>query len=50
VAESKWGYKWVKWVTKIELSDDAEYRGFWEERGYNNGGDIDGPIFENRSQ
>jgi DMSO/TMAO reductase YedYZ molybdopterin-dependent catalytic subunit len=50
VAESKWGYKWVKWVTKIELSDDAEYRGFWEERGYNNDGDIDGPIFENRSR
>lgn len=44
VAEDKWGYKWVKWVTKIELSDDAEYRGFWEVRGYNNKGDVEGPI------
>jgi DMSO/TMAO reductase YedYZ molybdopterin-dependent catalytic subunit len=46
VAESKWGYKWVKWVTKIELSDDADYRGYWEERGYNNDGDVEGPVFE----
>jgi DMSO/TMAO reductase YedYZ molybdopterin-dependent catalytic subunit len=46
VAESKWGYKWVKWVTKIELSDDTDYRGYWEERGYNNNGDVEGPIFE----
>jgi DMSO/TMAO reductase YedYZ molybdopterin-dependent catalytic subunit len=50
VAESKWGYKWVKWVTAIELSDDAEYQGTWEKRGYNNDGDIDGPIFEDRSR
>lgn len=50
VAESKWGYKWVKWVTKIELSDDADYRGYWEERGYNNDGDITGPIFEDRNR
>jgi DMSO/TMAO reductase YedYZ molybdopterin-dependent catalytic subunit len=46
VAESKWGYKWVKWVTKIELSDDTDYKGYWEERGYNNDGDVEGPIFE----
>jgi DMSO/TMAO reductase YedYZ molybdopterin-dependent catalytic subunit len=46
VAESKWGYKWVKWVTKIELSNDTDYRGFWEERGYNNDGDVEGPMFE----
>ena len=46
VAESKWGYKWVKWVTKIELSDDPNYRGYWERRGYNNNGDLSGPIFE----
>jgi DMSO/TMAO reductase YedYZ molybdopterin-dependent catalytic subunit len=36
VAESKWGYKWIKWVTEIELSDDAEYKGYWESRGYSN--------------
>ncbi len=46
VAESKWGYKWVKWVTQIELSDDPDYKGYWEERGYNNDGDVEGPIFE----
>lgn len=45
VAESKWGYKWVKWVTKIELSDDPNYRGYWESRGYNNDADLSGPIF-----
>lgn len=42
VAESKWGYKWVKWVTKIELSDDPDYRGFWESRGYHNEADYPG--------
>ena len=41
VAESKWGYKWIKWVTEIELSDDVNYRGFWESRGYSNSGDLD---------
>jgi DMSO/TMAO reductase YedYZ molybdopterin-dependent catalytic subunit len=46
VAESKWGYKWVKWVTGIELSDDLNYRGYWESRGYNSDGDLSGPIFE----
>jgi DMSO/TMAO reductase YedYZ molybdopterin-dependent catalytic subunit len=46
VAEQKWGYKWIKWVTKIELSNDANYRGYWESKGYNNKGDIDGPELE----
>jgi DMSO/TMAO reductase YedYZ molybdopterin-dependent catalytic subunit len=46
VAEDKWGYKWVKWVTQIELSDDVNYRGTWESRGYNNAGDASGPKFE----
>ena len=38
VAEERWGYKWVKWVTEIELSDDATFRGYWESRGYSNSG------------
>jgi DMSO/TMAO reductase YedYZ molybdopterin-dependent catalytic subunit len=46
VAESKWGYKWAKWVTRIELSADPNYRGYWEQRGYNNDGELEGPIFE----
>ena len=45
VAESKWGYKWIKWVTKIELSDDVNYRGYWESRGYSNTADLDKGFF-----
>lgn len=40
VAESKWGYKWIKWITKIELSDDGDYRGYWESKGYSNAGNL----------
>jgi DMSO/TMAO reductase YedYZ molybdopterin-dependent catalytic subunit len=40
VAESKWGYKWIKWITQIELSDNTSYKGYWEERGYSNSGDL----------
>jgi DMSO/TMAO reductase YedYZ molybdopterin-dependent catalytic subunit len=46
VAESKWGYKWVKWITEIELSDDPEYRGYWESRGYSNSADLDEGFFD----
>ncbi len=45
VAESKWGYKWIKWITEIELSADASYRGYWESRGYSNSGDLNGSFF-----
>lgn len=41
VAESKWGYKWIKWITGIELSDNEDYQGYWESRGYSNSGDLD---------
>jgi len=40
VAESKWGYKWVKWITTIELSENEDFRGFWESRGYPNDADL----------
>jgi len=40
VAESKWGYKWIKWITTIEVSDNEAYRGFWESRGYPNNADL----------
>ena len=43
VAESKWGYKWIKWITKIALSDDADYEGYWESRGYSNEGNLNQP-------
>ena len=46
IAENKWGYKWVKWVTKIEVSNDPNFKGYWESSGYNQKGDLQGPIFE----
>ncbi len=46
VAESKWGYKWAKWVTEIEISDDPNFRGYWEERGYSNDGSLDKEFFD----
>jgi len=36
IAEDKLGYKWARWVNEIELSDDLEYEGYWESRGYSN--------------
>ena len=36
VAESKYGYKWIKWITQIELSDNEAYKGYWESRGFSN--------------
>jgi len=46
VAEDKWGYKWIKWVTGIELSDNPEYKGYWERAGYSNDGSLDKPFFD----
>lgn len=40
VAEDKWGYKWIKWIVGIEVSDDSSYKGYWEQRGYSNDGDL----------
>jgi DMSO/TMAO reductase YedYZ molybdopterin-dependent catalytic subunit len=48
VAESKWGYKWIKWITEIELSDDVSYEGYWESRAYSNEADLDKGFFERR--
>lgn len=41
VAEDKWGYKWIKWITKIECSNDRRFRGYWEKRGFSQSGDLD---------
>ena len=46
VAEDRWGYKWIRWLVRIELSGDETYRGYWESRGYNNLGDRTIPMFE----
>ncbi len=39
VVPDKYGYKWIKWVTSIEVIR-GEYRGFWESRGYSNQADV----------
>ena len=40
IAEQKYGYKWIRWITRIELSSDSEYLGYWEERGYSNSANL----------
>ena len=40
VAEDKLGYKWGRWVSSISLSDDAAYKGYWEQAGYSNEADV----------
>jgi hypothetical protein len=32
----------------MELSDNPNFKGYWESRGYNAQGDLSGPIFEER--
>lgn len=46
VAESKWGYKWIKWITDIELSNDINYEGYWEKRGYSNKANLNESFFD----
>jgi DMSO/TMAO reductase YedYZ molybdopterin-dependent catalytic subunit len=36
VAEDKLGYKWIKWINRIELSSNKNYLGYWESAGYSN--------------
>ena len=40
VAESKYGYKWIEWITQIEVSNDTSFRGYWESQGFSNNADI----------
>jgi DMSO/TMAO reductase YedYZ molybdopterin-dependent catalytic subunit len=42
VAEDRLGYKWAKWVTGIEVSDNADFQGYWETRGYDNDAKLPG--------
>jgi DMSO/TMAO reductase YedYZ molybdopterin-dependent catalytic subunit len=39
VAKNKYGYKWAKWITSIEVTD-RDVRGYWESRGYSNSGNV----------
>ena len=45
VAEDKWGYKWARWVSRIELSSDDTYQGYWEQFGYSNDAELGKPSF-----
>ncbi len=40
IAEGKWGYKWVKWVVQIEVTENEDHRGYWESRGYSDSADV----------
>ncbi len=46
IAEDKWGYRWIKWITRIELSDNESYRGYWESRGYSDTGNLNESYFD----
>ncbi len=46
VAKSKFGYKWAKWIVRIELSSDTNFKGYWESAGYSNNADEKGPAFD----
>lgn len=46
VAEDRWGYKWIKWITRIEVSSDPSYKGYWESRGFSQGGDLNKSFFD----
>jgi len=35
VAIDRYGYKWAKWITDVEVTD-KEVEGYWESRGYSN--------------
>jgi DMSO/TMAO reductase YedYZ molybdopterin-dependent catalytic subunit len=39
-AEDKLGYKWCKWVVRIELSTDLDFKGFWERQGFGNDAEV----------
>ena len=39
VAKNKYGYKWAKWITSIEVTD-KDIKGYWESRGYSNSANV----------
>jgi DMSO/TMAO reductase YedYZ molybdopterin-dependent catalytic subunit len=45
VAEDRWGYKWIKWVTSMEVSNNQNFKGYWESRGYSNLGYLNRSFF-----
>jgi len=39
VAKDKYGYKWAKWITRIEVMNN-DTKGYWETRGYSNSANV----------
>lgn len=39
VAKNKYGYKWAKWITNIEVTD-KDIQGYWESRGYSDSANV----------
>jgi DMSO/TMAO reductase YedYZ molybdopterin-dependent catalytic subunit len=44
VAKGKYGYKWGKWITEIEVTD-KDIKGYWESNGYSNTANVGQPPF-----
>ncbi len=44
VARSRYGYKWAKWITEVEATDE-DVRGYWESRGYSQSANVGEPPF-----
>jgi DMSO/TMAO reductase YedYZ molybdopterin-dependent catalytic subunit len=42
VAKNQYGYKWVEWLTEINVSNNSNYLGYWESRGYPNNATVIG--------
>lgn len=45
VAKDKYGYKWAKWIKRIEVMDN-DTKGYWETRGYSNSANVGEPPFD----
>ena len=43
IAQNQYGYKWIKWVTEINVSNDSSYLGYWESQGYPNNATVQTP-------
>jgi DMSO/TMAO reductase YedYZ molybdopterin-dependent catalytic subunit len=43
VARNQYGYKWIEWLTEINVSSDSNYMGYWESRGYPNNATVPSP-------
>ncbi|MGA2680664.1 MAG: molybdopterin-dependent oxidoreductase [Candidatus Bathyarchaeia archaeon] len=43
IPSNQYGYKWIRWITEIDVSNDSSYLGYWESRGYPNNATISNP-------